>query len=613
MCGFIGLINIDTEMFERKKEELTTIMRHRGPDNVSVYVDAPRKIALVHNRLSIIDLNESANQPMIDKDTGNVIVFNGEIYNYSEIKKEFSDISWETNSDTEIILKLYARLGSGVVRYLNGIFSFAIYDNAGNKMVLCRDRFGVKPLYYLESASSLIFASEVKAILNLAPQGVNYDTVYEYLEYGELCHDSKTFFENIYSLPPAYIMEYDLNSKKTAIKKYWKLSVDKKDRPEGELLEDAFYLLKDSMRLNMVSDVEVAISLSSGLDSSAVFHLARMFSGKIKAFTFGFQEAKYDEVRRVKESAILSDIEHYPVQLRKEELLKLFDEAIYYFETPFGGLGTLASYNMMKTVRGAGIKVILSGEGSDEIFGGYGYYYAALFKDLEHDETSLNAELAMYNKKHDCDIKPFSKEYDSLLASVGDRRVYANDGTVPKGSYASDSLRDIYNEPEYDALYVNPAGCLRKVMYRDLTRKKLPKLLHFQDSSGMASSVEVRVPFLDYRLIELLYSADVNFMIKNGEGKYLLKRILKDKFGFVEKKKTKHYVSTPQREWLKSRDVCDPVLERIKYGELSKRGLIDTAKFEKDYRNYAQSRELGNSFFIWKVLELECFFRQKWF
>lgn len=615
MCGFIGLINVDIERFQQEKERLQAILRHRGPDNSSFYVEKDRKIALVHNRLSIIDLNETANQPMTDKDTGNVIVFNGEIYNYLEIKKEFDDIRWETNSDTEVILKLYSRLGNEVTEYLNGIFSFVIYDKNNKKIVLCRDRFGIKPLYYLISGDSLIFASEAKAILNFARQDINHNSVYEYLEYGKLCQDPNTFFKNIYSLPPSHILEYDLNSKKTALKKYWDIPVDSKSKSEAEFLEDIFYILKDSIRLNMVSDVEVAISLSSGIDSATVFHLAHFFSDNIKAFTFGFEELEYDEIRRLKQSGILSNIEHYGVILHKAELFKLLDEAIYYFESPLGGLGTLSSYNMMKRVHSAGIKVVLSGEGSDEVFGGYQYYYPAFFKDLEHDPELLCAELNMYNKKHNCDIRPFSEEYDNLLAAVDSRSVLAPDGTTQDNSYASDSLKDIYTESgnvDTDK-GINFSSYLIKMMYSDLTRKKLPKLLHFQDRAGMSNSVEVRVPFLDYRLVELLYNANVNFLIKNGEGKYSLKKILKNKFGFVDKKITKHYVATPQREWLKSKDMYDYILEKIKYGELAKRDIINIAKFENDYTRYVQSKELGNSFFVWKILELEYFFKQDWF
>lgn len=610
MCGFIGLINTDIEKFRQKKEALSVVLKHRGPDNVSVFAADSRNIIMIHNRLSIIDLNEEANQPMIDSDNGNVIVFNGEIYNYVELKKEFKDIRWQTSSDTEVILKLYARLGTEAFSYLNGIFAFAIYDKAGDKIILCRDRLGVKPLYYLIEAGYLIFASEAKAILKLYPQAVNLHSVYEYLEYGELCQGEKTFFESVYSLPPAHIMEYSLGLKKGALKRYWDVPVEKKNMPEGEFLERVFCLLKDSMRLNMVSDVEVAISLSSGIDSASIFHLAKSYSGRLKAFTFGFKEAVYDEVSRVKASGMLFEVEHYPVTMVKNDLFKLLEEAIYYFETPLGGLGTLSSYNMMKTVRSKGIKVILSGEGSDEVFGGYRYYYPAFFKDLEHDKNLLSAELVEYNKRHSCDIQPFSQEYTKLLSALDDRRVYAPDGTAAPGSYTTDSLKSIYGTarpcepaPRFDSH-------LKNIMYKDLARKKLPKLLHFQDASGMASGVEARVPFLDHRLVELVYSCSGNFIIKNGEGKYLVKKILRDKFGYVDKKATKHYVATPQREWLKCKDIYDSAMENVKYGELAKRGLINVVKFQEDYSRYAQSGELGNSYFIWKVLELEYFFKQ---
>lgn len=598
MCGFIGF----TEKKDIKKYK--NILYHRGPDNISFFIND--NISLLHNRLSIIDISDKANQPFVSE-TGNVIVFNGEIYNYKEIKKKFN-LDCKTFSDTEVIIKLYEKIGLDFVNYLNGIFSFVIYDKQKRKVFLFRDRFGIKPLFYKFTKNSLSFASEAKALLS---DNIEYNeqTLYDYLEFGLLTHNENTFFTNIYSLKAAHFMEYDLFSKKFEINRYWDIELKEFYLNENEILEKTYELLNDSMKLNLVSDVEVAISLSSGTDSTLLTKLAQNYQQKFKAFTFGFEEKEYDEVRRVKENFDLSNLELYPVYLKKQEMLKELKESIYYFETPLGGLGTLSAYNMMKEVKKHDIKVILAGEGSDEIFGGYQYYYPAFFSDLK-DENQIKQELEFYTKKHNKNIKFNSKEYQEFLKLIRLNKVLAPDGTTSIHSHIGKGLENFKHNIDFK---INKfKSNLSNLMYQDMFIKKLPKLLHFQDRASMANSVEARVPFLDYRLVEFLYSLPSEYKIRNGETKYLLKQILKEKLNYKEKRKTKHYVATPQREWIKDKKIKNEILEIVRYSKLNKLEYINFNKFVKDYEKYANSSELGNSFFVWKIINLVYLMEQKW-
>lgn len=598
MCGFIGF----TEHKDIKKCE--NILHHRGPDNVNSFQD--ESITLIHNRLSIIDISNHANQPF-HTEQNNSIVFNGEIYNYKELKQKYGLVC-KTSSDTEVILRLYEKIGLDFIHELNGIFAFAIYDRQKNKLYLYRDRFGIKPLFYTFKNGSLSFASEVKALLDESYE-YNYQTIYEYLEYGLTSHSQDTFFKDIFALGSGQYIEYDFSAKSLKKDSYWNLSSDEKNITEKEALEKTYELLNDSMRLNLVSDVEVAISLSSGTDSTLLTKLAQNHQQKFKAFTFGFEESEYDEVQRVKQNFDLANLELHPTYLKKEDMLSSLKEAIYYFETPLGGLGTLSAYNMMKEVHNQNIKVILAGEGSDEVFGGYQYYYPPFFKDIK-DNALLQKELEHYNKRHNKNIVFNSKEYLDFISLATSKKVLAPDGTTSSDSHIGKTLLGL-RHIEQDNIKVFQSH-LSNTMYEDMFIKKLPKLLHFQDRASMASSIEARVPFLDHRLVEFMYSLPPTYKIKNGETKYLLKEILRQKFGYQEKVQTKHYVATPQREWIKDKKIQKEIIEIVKESKLNKLGLINFEKFVRDYQHYFDSSELGNSFFVWKVINLVYLLEQKW-
>ncbi|NQT22073.1 MAG: asparagine synthase (glutamine-hydrolyzing), partial [Candidatus Omnitrophica bacterium] len=496
----------------------------------------------------------------------------------------------------------------------NGIFAFAIYDRLHNKILLCRDRFGVKPLYYSFTEQGLIVASEIKAILKVCPKDFNMQAIYDYLKYGLIAHNNQTFFEGIYSLEAAHLLEYDLISKKAKKIRYWDLPDDNTkcvSTDEEEVLSKTYSMLRDAMRLNMVSDVEVAVSLSSGTDSTLLLKLAQERSTRIKAFTFGFEESNYDEVRRIREETKLRDVEWHTVYMKRSEMLPTVKEAIYYFETPIGGVGTLSAYNMMKEVHRQNIKVMLSGEGSDESFGGYRYYFPAFFKDVEHDSNLLKNELEAYSLAHGHRVKPFSQEYHKMIALIDKEAVLAPDGTGEHISHESKALKDIVRQTQKERAK-RFSGSFKQIMYDDLVTKKLPKLLHFQDRAGMANSVETRVPYLDHRLVTFIYSLPETFKIRQGQSKYLIRKILKDIYGCTHTRKTKHYVATPQREWLRTKAICDQILGIVKEGRLKRMNLVDLRQFEKDYLKYVDSRDLGNSFFVWKIINLEYFLNQKW-
>lgn len=612
MCGFIGLISKDMGLDKDRLKKAGDILRHRGPNNTGFFND--KDLFLVHNRLSIIDLDPEANQPMVNPQTGDVIIFNGEIYNYKKLKEEYKSLNWKTRSDSEVVLKLYALLGKKFVKKLNGIFSFVIYDKKHNKLLLYRDRFGVKPLYYSKDKDSFITASEIKGILFFKEAKPNLSAIYSYLEYGTLSTDKHTFFEDIYSLEAGHFMEYNIEKKYFEIHRYWDISEKdySLDLNEADVIERTYELLNQSIKLNLVSDVEVGISLSSGTDSKLLLKLVQEFQKRPKAFTYGFEEKAYDEIRRVKEDIDLEDVEYYPIYLKKDNMLKTLREAIYYFETPLGGLGTLSAYNMMKYVRKNNIKVMLSGEGADEVFGGYQYYYYAFFKQIEENPSLLEKEMLCYSSNHGMTYERTKKDYNKYLKLTGSSFVLAPDATGAFITHASPYLKQVAGLKKQKIDGKAFSDKLNETMYMDLVVKKIPKLLHFQDRASMANSIETRVPYLEHNLVAYMYSLPGIYKIKDGNNKYLMKKILEKYYKVTEKRKIKHYVAVPQREWLKDKSIINEILDTLRDGILRDKDLIEYEQFRKDYIAYADSPELGNSFFIWKIINLEYLLRQKW-
>lgn len=610
MCGFIGVYSKNSSSIKYSESQLRRLLHHRGPDHSSLL--KADNLLLVHNRLSIIDLSENANQPFISPDTNSILSFNGEIYNYKELKKKYKDINWKTNSDTEVIIRLYDLLGPRFVCELNGIFAFAIYDKRNHKLLLYRDRVGVKPLYCKITNETIYFSSEVRGILYfLGNYRPNYKVVYDYIEFGLMCHNEDTFIEGVYRLSPGTYLEVNLDNWQCLKTTYWDIGfIDISHKSESQVYEEALFLLQDSVRLNLVSDVEIGLSLSSGLDSTLLFHLLKeQGAHSLMSFTFGFKENKYDEVSRVGKNNLLALYDHHPVYLHSKKMLDTLKEAIYFFEAPCGGLGSLSVYNMMKSVKDAGIKVMLAGEGADEVFGGYQYYYPAFFKDIEYDSALLSNEIQYYNRAHNKEASYTTGDYKEFAQSVFSDGVMAPDGTSLKSTYCSNELlaliKDKNKEHKEGQRYLS---ALKSMMYIDLKKKKVPKLLFFKDRESMANSVETRVPYLDHRLIELMYAVPSKFKIKNGQTKCLARKILSEHFGVTLSTDVKHYVSTPQREWLKG-ELYDDIVELLMEGSLIKTKLLQFKNFFSDYKQYREKRELGNSFFVWKLINLEFVFK----
>lgn len=557
MCGILGAL--DESLEEGRFESSLKLLDHRGPNNREF--KRFKKLLLGHTRLSIIDLSKSANQPMeID---GYVLVFNGEIYNYKELKAKYN-LKCKSSCDSEVLLLLYRELGEKVLDELNGMFAFAIYDIFKNRLFLARDRFGKKPLYYYKDESRFYFASEIKSILPLldSTPAMNKEAIYDY--FGHLnAIEPKTIYKNIFKIPQSSYIYYELSSGKLTHYRYYELAKFLKPhakRERAEILKDIESLIFKSIELRLVSDVEIGSLLSGGVDSSLVTKLYSLISNsKVSTFFIGFDEHKrYDEREFAKIASKNIGTNHYEHIISKKEFLEGVDCVVSALDEPLGDCAAIPLYLLSKEIDRAGLKVVLSGEGSDEIFGGYDRYLALL-----GDKNSYRGF-----------IEPFSRDELKLLFSNY------------KGKN-SDSFFDSF---------IQDGKNISNLSIVDLSHWIPEVLMTKVDRTTQAFGVECRSPFLDFRVVEYLLGVDSKNKIDGGT-KSLLKEIA---IKYLPKEivyRRKKGFSSPYFEW------CYPIYKETLFGKLQKIDKeleIFNMNYIKDLIKNAESKNQKQQF--WSLL-----------
>lgn len=569
MCGIVGIFGDHWQ-----PEDLAAMVgsqRHRGPDCEATYIDPRRKAGLGHNRLSIIDLSEAGRQPMVSADGNHVIVLNGEIYNYLELKRELeSGYSFRTRTDTEVLLAAFQRWGKDCLDHLIGMFAFVIWDEAKQIAFAARDRFGVKPLYYHKKDDGTLFvSSEIKAI-NAAgiPRSPNEKTWATYLTYGLYDHSDETFWKDVNSLPGGHYLTWTNN--RTSVTKWYDMADRIRggydQRPESEVQAEYFELMKESVKLRFRADVPVGINLSGGLDSSSLLGLVNEVQGKdsdVKAFTFTTGDARYDELPWVEQ--MLKKTNHPLVisELKPEDVPALANDVQYFQDEPFGGLPTLAYAKLFEKAKEHGVTVLLDGNGMDEQWAGYDYY-----------RTGSNGhQPSLVQGTREMPVRPECLNPDF--------RALAEPLELPR----------VFNDK------------LRNLQYRDAIFTKIPRAMRFNDRISMRSSTELREPFLDHRMFELAMRQPEDRKISDGHGKQMLRDISKRFIPSHLSEAPKRPIQTPQREWLRTelrtwaRENVESALDRIGGIWLDRNSVRGAMA---SFSNGAGD----NSFFIWQWITI---------
>lgn len=510
MCGIVGILGkLPSRPAVVKARDA---MWYRGPDDGGLYYNREEQVALGHRRLSIIDLSVAGHQPFFSNDGRYLIIFNGEIYNYLELKgklKNFYD--FKTKTDTEVLLAAYIKWGTGCLQYLQGMFTFAVWDKLKRKLIIARDRLGIKPLYYHAAGKNFVFASEIKAILPFFKKirKLNKQGFLDYLSYRDALCD-QTLYEDIFSLLPGhYISVVPGGSPK--IVKYWDLAVvkNKKDLGFGRVLAETEKLIIDTVRSHMISDVPVGAYLSGGVDSSLLVALmANISPKKINTFSIGFPEDGYNEFKYARKVSRLYNTNHHEITLKGKNYLDLIPEVIRYKDAPLSIPNEIAVNVLSKELK-KHITVVLSGEGADELFGGYGRIFRSGY-DFDRMVLLKDPHYLSVRRRNILGDNLRKKYGDFTNLTELDHFLYQYDyfGSDSKKAILNPDLfidgdDRIFNRSYFNALFkkISSLATSEKYIYA-FQKFHLLVPLRRLDANTMSESVEARVPFVDYRLVE---------------------------------------------------------------------------------------------------------------
>ena len=606
MCGISGIISFTSNQPKQEKIDLMVKnILHRGPDAHGTMLH--NRIALGHTRLSILDLTESGNQPFYSSDKKFCIVFNGEIYNYIELKKELEadfNCSFSTSTDTEVLLQAYINWGEDCLHKFNGMFAFAIYDFQNDSLFCARDRFGVKPFYYYLNNENLIFASEPKAIISVldSKPKADYQRIYDYLIFNRTDHDSETFFEGIKKLTHGHFLKVTNND--VVIKKWYDLKKEAKSniKSPAEFRE----LLKSSINLRLRSDVPVGLTLSGGIDSSTIASslIADFHKNDVNTYSAVYGENKKgDESKFIEVYKDVLPNMHF-VSPNSKELLEDLEDFIETQQEPFGTTSIYANYKIMKEANST-VRVMLNGQGADEYLAGYHYFYGNFYFDLfkSFQWATLVNEIYIYAKNNkslfalksfifyllpsaiQSNVKVFQKKV--ILKEFINK--YKNSSNVPRKLFGKVSLfENLINHFEY----------------------KLEHLLKWDDRNSMRFGIESRNPFLDYRLVQQTIATPNSFKINKGITKSVLREAMKDVLPEkILNRKDKIGFSTPEDEWFRTENFQKIITEILISKSFKSRNIINPELALKLYQDHL-NKKINISTEIWKWINLELWFRK---
>ncbi len=578
MCGISVIINKKQEKIEKQEiKDINNLIIHRGPDDEGFYFG--NNFAFGHRRLSILDISKDGHQPMHYKDKY-VITYNGEVYNYIEIKEELIEYGYkfETKTDTEVILSAYDKWGEECVNKFNGMWSFVIHDKEKNILFCSRDRFGIKPFYYTEIDNKLIFGSEIKQLLYFHKDNfVNEKILMDYLIVGYEEHTNETFFTNIKKLPQSHNLIYNLKSHKYKIQKYYDINIDEnlKNTDEKKSIENYKNYFFNSIKLRLRSDVKVGTCLSGGLDSSAVAAVAAKKYESDEKFSAVHAKSTMkisDESNYAKLVAESSNIDINIIEPKTNDFINNIDEVILTQEEPFGTPSILMQYFVMQEAKRINCKVMLDGQGGDETLLGYERYYPAYLMSLNFFEGIKSFFNSSKNSK--LSIKQLTlyffyfTNYKIRLQRLKQKNRYI------KNEYLKKINKQIVKQNANS--YLN----IKNLQKLEVLSTQLPHLLKYEDKNSMKHSIETRLPFLDYKLLETSLSTNNNLKINNGWTKYILRKITdnilpkeivwrKNKIGF----------EAPTKDWLNS--ISKEMQESINKSEILKKIInFDVFKYE---------------------------------
>lgn len=626
MCGINGIINNSNKEKGFLKSELTKmneLIFHRGPDDDGFYFDSSESasVAMAMRRLSIIDLN-TGNQPIYTNDKNMAIVFNGEIYNYRILRQQLENAgaTFKTASDTEVILKLYEHKGVAAFKELDGMFAFSIHDKTKNKVIIARDFFGEKPLYYTKTKTDFIYGSELKSVINYLPnkpdicsEGLN---LYFRLTYIPAPY---SIYQDILKLPPNHFIDFDLSSYNFTIHEIEKQKpIVKQNISFNDAKKEVYNEVIKSVESRSIADVSLGTFLSGGVDSSVVTHcLAEISNEKIETFSIGFEKKSFDETDKSQIVAKLVNSNHHEFIVKEEDFKNGIDEILLNFDEPFADSSALPTYLVSKHASNY-VKVALTGDGGDEMFGGYNKYYmgklnnkytSIVSKSIHNQIVKLSSQLL--NTKDDNRGKRF--KLNRLLKAFNyDGNQYWNiislaftDEEKSKLLKTNSLIEDTFSELKTRYKQHNPKN-LTDFRMVDKNVSLEGDMLVKVDRTSMLSSLECRAPFLNKAIWNLTNSLPENYLLKGWNKKYILKEAFADKFapGFLDK--SKQGFGVPVGDWLRG-SLKDELESYIEPKLIESQGVFNSNFIIELVKNHISGKE-DNSLRVWSFYVF-----QKWY
>lgn len=624
MCGIAGIFNLNRDHQPRMKQHLKVMEKlqiHRGPDGTGIWVHDKEFIGFAHQRLSIIDLSVGGDQPMTD-DAGNWIVFNGEVYNFIELRRELGESEFKTSSDTEVILKAYQKWGKDCVNHFRGMFAFALWDEKEQSLFCARDHFGIKPFYYAIVDGTFYFASEIKTILPFLKEILtDIEGIKDYLTF-QLVLGKKTLFKDVNQLLPAHFLT--IREGEISEKKYWEVYYEPDFNHSAKYFEEELtQRLHDSINIHLRSDVPVGAYVSGGVDSTSIASIASDIKGAGNFMGFVGKFSSYgeafDESRFAQAAADQKGFELKSIDITSEDFIKNIEKVIYHLDFPVAGPGSFPQY-MVSELASKNRKVVLGGQGGDEIFGGYTRYLIAYFEQCIKGAINGNVSGSNFVVTYESIIPNLValKNYEPMLKNFWseglfdpmDDRYYRLVNRAPnldkeirweslEPYSAKDSFKQIFNGDN-----------VKKESYFDLMthfdfKTLLPALLQVEDRMSMAHGIESRVPLLDYKIVELAATIPADIKFKNGDMKHIFKNVTKPYLPKeILERKDKMGFPTPLNDWING-DAKPFVMDILGSHQALGRDIIDN-KIVRD----SLDKEGKYSRKVWGLLSLEIWQRE---
>jgi len=585
MCGISGIIShhgSDINLVQLKLMSDTLV--HRGPDGSGEWIGPQKNVGFAHRRLAIIDLSDDAAQPMhyLGKYS---IVFNGEIYNYIELKTQLKQLgySFKTNSDTEVILAAYDYYQDDCVQHFDGMFSFTIWNESSQTLFAARDRFGEKPFFYVNQDERFVFASEMKALWAIGiEKKLSNQMLSNYLITGHIqnpYNKSQTFYENIYALPPAHVLK--INNQGLKISPYWNLQKNNilKDTEEN-VIKKLDELIHDSVIKRLRSDMPVGMSLSGGLDSTTLLHYIAKHQSDVKTFSAIFPGFEKDESAFVNKAVNHYQVKNFSITPNENDLVNDFEKLMYHQEEPFQSSSIFAQYKVYQLAKENNIKVLMDGQGADEVFGGYLKY--AQWYLMEEILNIHFGSFFMQKKKLENHFPTFHFGINNYLAAFFPGQaakalsIRAEKSSQAKAYFTNDFLAhntgENYNEKQV-------VKSLNDILHFNTMQMGLEELLRFSDRNAMAHGCEVRLPFLNHQLVSFVFGLPSSYKIHDGFTKYILRKMMQGKLpDEIVWRKDKIGFEPPQHQWMNATLMQDYLFE-------AKRDLVNNKVLKPEIMN----------------------------